>query len=83
MTLTSQRGIPSGEIVIIGIDEEKSDGPALGFRPVGYGKQDFPAILAASEAAGAKWVIVEQDEPALDKTPLECAQMSVKYLKSR
>ena len=67
---------------LIGIDEEKTEGPAFGFRPVGYGKQDFPAILAASEAAGAKWVIVEQDEPALEKTPLECAELSVKYLKS-
>ena len=67
---------------LIGIEEEKSEGPAFGFRPVGYGKQDFPKILAASEAAGAKWVIVEQDEPALGKTPLECAEMSVKYLKS-
>jgi sugar phosphate isomerase/epimerase len=67
---------------LIGLDEEKTAAPAFGFRPVGCGKQDFPAILAASEAAGAKWVIVEQDEPALDKTALECAQMSVEYLKT-
>ena len=67
---------------LIGIDGDKSEGPAFGFRPVGYGKQDFPRILAAAEEAGAKWVIVEQDEPALEKTPLECAEMSVKYLKS-
>lgn len=69
---------------LIGIDDDKDAEPveAFGFRPVGYGKQDFPKILAAAEAAGAKWVIVEQDQPALDKTPLECAEMSVKYLKS-
>ena len=49
---------------------------------MGYGKQDFPSILAAAEDAGAGWVVVEQDSPALDKTPLECAKMSIDYLKS-
>lgn len=51
-------------------------------RPVGYGKQDFPAILAAAEDAGAQWVVVEQDSPSMGKTPLECAKMSIDYLKS-
>ena len=68
---------------LIGNDEAKSDSAGkFEFRPVGYGKQDFPAILAAAEDAGAGWVIVEQDNPSMDKTPMECAELSVKYLKS-
>lgn len=51
------------------------------FRPVGYGVQDFPSILKASEEAGAAWVIVEQDQPSLGKNPLECAEMSIEYLR--
>ena len=69
---------------LIGIDDEKKDEGtgAFEFRPVGYGKQDFPAILAACEAAGTKWVVVEQDQPSMGKTPLECAKMSVDYVRS-
>lgn len=68
---------------LIGTDtaKEESNGK-FEFRPVGFGKQDFPAILAAAEDAGADWVVVEQDSPALDKTPMECAKMSIDYLKS-
>ncbi|MDR1108193.1 MAG: sugar phosphate isomerase/epimerase [Spirochaetaceae bacterium] len=51
------------------------------FRAVGYGKQDIPAILKASEEAGASWVVVEQDRPTPGKTPLECAKDSIEYLK--
>ena len=68
---------------LIGTDtaKEESNGK-FEFRPVGFGKQDFPAIMAAAEDAGADWVVVEQDSPALDKTPMECAKMSIDYLKS-
>ncbi|MFY9592697.1 MAG: sugar phosphate isomerase/epimerase [Caldicoprobacterales bacterium] len=69
---------------LIGIESEKKDEQekeAFGFRPVGYGVQDFESILEASEQAGAKWVIVEQDQPSLDKTSMECAAMSREYLK--
>lgn len=52
------------------------------FRPVGYGKQDMPAIVAAAEEAGCSWLIVEQDRGSMGRTPLECAQMSVNYLRS-
>lgn len=67
---------------------EKNDGAAqteeeaFGFRPVGYGAQDIPAILAAAEAAGSEWMVVEQDQPSMGKTPMECAAMSIAYLKS-
>ena len=52
------------------------------FRPVGKGVQDFPAILAASKEIGAKWVVVEQDQPCCGWTPMECAKMSIDYLNS-
>ncbi|MBQ8620124.1 MAG: sugar phosphate isomerase/epimerase [Clostridia bacterium] len=69
---------------LIGIDDEKkAEGTgAFEFRPVGCGKQDFPALLSACEDAGAKWVVVEQDQPSMGKTPLECAKLSIDYLRS-
>lgn len=69
---------------LIGIDSDKKEDhgeEAFGFRPVGYGVQDFSEILQASKDAGAEWVVVEQDQPSLGKTPLECAAMSREYLK--
>lgn len=69
---------------LIGIDEnEKKDTQGkFEFRPVGSGVQNFPAILEAAKDAGALWVVVEQDQPSMDKTALECAEMSIKYLNS-
>jgi sugar phosphate isomerase/epimerase len=51
------------------------------FRALGDGLQDIPAILKASQDAGASWVVVEQDRPTPGKTPLECARDSIEYLK--
>ena len=51
------------------------------FRPVGYGIQDFSAILAASRDAGAEWVIVEQDRSE-GRPPLEAARMSREYIRT-
>ena len=39
------------------------------------------AILSAVLDAGAAWVVVEQDNPSLGKTPMECAAMSRAELK--
>lgn len=68
---------------LIGIEEEETEAKeqTFEFRPVGYGVQDFKAILASAEKAGASWVVVEQDNPSMDKTPLECAQMSINYVR--
>ena len=60
---------------LIGIEKKA---PA---RPANF-EQDFPAILAAAEKAGVQWVVVEQDQPTKENSPLECAEMSRKYLKS-
>ncbi len=68
---------------LIGIEKKAPTRPAnFEFRPVGCGKQDFPAILKAAEAAGAGWVVVEQDQPSMGLSPLECAAKSREYLKS-
>lgn len=55
---------------------------AFELRPIGYGLQNFYEILDAAKDINAGWVIVEQDNPSMGKTPLECAEMSIKYLKS-
>ena len=66
---------------LIGLNEgEKKENPAFEFRPLGYGVQDIPAIIEASKKAGSKWLIVEQDQPSMGKTPMECAGMSMAFL---
>ena len=68
---------------LIGIDDDQPRQPStFEFRPVGQGVQDFPAILAAAEDAGANWVVVEQDAPSGGHSTLECAGMSLAYLRS-
>lgn len=75
---------PSRMYELIGVQTEENaeDGGTFEFRPVGYGAQDFPSILDAAVSAGAKWAVVEQDSPSMGKTPMECARMSMEYLKS-
>ncbi len=68
---------------LIGDTKAKADtNGAFGLRYVGEGVQDFPSIIKAAEDAGTTWLIVEQDSPSPDKTPLECARLSREYLKS-
>jgi sugar phosphate isomerase/epimerase len=68
---------------LIGIDNEADkETSKFEFRPVGKGKQDFPAILEASKDAGAEWVVVEQDEPSMGLTRMESIKASIDYLKS-
>ena len=49
------------------------------FAEVGCGNLNIPEILAAAEAAGCQWFIVEQDTCPSD--PFECIARSLKYLK--
>lgn len=67
---------------LIGLEgsEAKADEGKFQLRPVGSGKQDFPAIVKAADEGGAMWYIVEQDEPSLGLTPMECAGKSFEYL---
>lgn len=68
---------------LIGIDDEtEAVESTFEFRPVGYGVQDWKKIVDAAEKAGAEWVVVEQDSPSMEKSPLECVQMSINYLKN-
>ncbi len=62
-------------------DDVARDPNAFEFRPVGYGCQNFVDITDAARAAGAEWVIVEQDDSTA-RTPLEDAKLSIEYLKS-
>ena len=67
---------------LIGLNEgEKKENKAFEFRPLGYGVQDVPSIVKAAKAAGSKWFIVEQDQPSMGKTSLECAAMSMEFMK--
>ncbi len=77
---------PAKMYALIGIDDgaqsDEQEEEAFAFRPVGYGVQDFPEILDACKQAGAQWVVVEQDSPSMNKTPLESIKMSIDYLKT-
>ena len=68
---------------LIGIEKKVEKKPSsFEFRPVGSGRQDFPAILKASQEANAEWVVVEQDQATMGLTPLESIEKSINYLKS-
>lgn len=75
--------LPKHLYALIGIDEEEAEAEeaTFDFRPVGHGMQDMPAILKASVDAGAGWVVVEQDDPSVGTTPMECAAKSIAYVK--
>ena len=68
---------------LIGIDSEESEVKnTFEFRPLGCGKQNVQAIVDAAKDAGASWIIAEQDEPSMGKSRMECAQMSMDYMKN-
>ena len=52
------------------------------FRPLGKGFLNVKASVEAAVKGGAQWLIVEQDQPSMGKTPMECVAMSMEYLKS-
>ncbi len=74
-------GRPANLYQLIGTDvEEEEEGEgSFDFRPLGEGRQDFPAILAAALRAGAEYVVVEQDRSS-DRSPFEAAAASRRYL---
>lgn len=77
--------LPKHLYALIGMnDEEEDDGgkSSFEFRPVGHGMQDMPSILEASEKAGAKWVVVEQDEPSMGLSRMDSVRASREYLAS-
>ncbi len=70
------------ELIGIESDEQAPEENPFEFRPVGSGVQDMPAIIAAAEAAGAEWLVVEQDQPSMGLSPMECARKSIGYLRA-
>ncbi len=68
---------------LIGMEEiAPAEEESFSFRPIGYGAQNVPEILNSLEGSVCQWIIVEQDEPSMGKSRLECAKMSIDYLKS-
>lgn len=69
---------------LIDCDDEEASKAATEFelRPVGYGCQDVKALLEAAEAVGSEWIIVEQDEPSMGLSRMECAERSIQYILS-
>ncbi len=73
---------PSKLYELIGTESNDTEDDAVfEYRPLGSGVQDIPALIRACEEAGAKWLVVEQDETCPGKTSMECAELSIKYLK--
>lgn len=69
---------------LIDCDDEEASKAATEFelRPVGYGCQDIKGLLEAAEAVGTEWVIIEQDEPSMGLSRMECAKKSIDYVLS-
>ena len=68
---------------LIGLNEgEKKENTAFEFRPLGYGVQDVKALMKAAKHAGSQWLIVEQDQPSMGKTPLECVALSMETIEA-
>ena len=75
-----KEGRPANMYELIGMDLEKKESAGkFEFRPIGLGMQVMPELLEASEAAGARYVVVEQDA-SVGRTPMEAVTISRKYL---
>ena len=61
------------------IEVEKDGKTEKTMAPVGTGLLDWPAINAACEAGGTKWIVVEQD--ICDGDPFECMKTSYENIK--
>ena len=73
-----------GMYELIGIKPAEAAAPdeAFGFRPLGRGMQNVPALIEASKQAGAQLLIVEQDRPTPGKEPMDEIKASIDYLKT-
>lgn len=70
----------SGRLSHIHVKDRAADGENVdqgGWADVGKGVIDFPPLLKAAKKVGAKWFIVEHDEP---KDPLQSIKNSYDYL---
>ena len=55
--------------------------PGFCFTDVGSGKLECPRIMKAAKEIGVRWIMVEQDWSPEGKTDLECAKLSLDYLR--
>jgi sugar phosphate isomerase/epimerase len=69
----------SNRVLLIHL-KDMAAGAEKRFAPVGTGILDFKSILSASEQAGAKWAVVEQDQ-CYDTPPMEAMRISFENLK--
>lgn len=78
-----QGKLDSHPYALIGMEdtEKKPEKSVFEFRPLGKGMQDLPSLLDASVKAGAKWVVVEQDQPSMGLSALESVKVSREELK--
>jgi sugar phosphate isomerase/epimerase len=70
------------ELIGTGSQAAAEEPSAFEFRHLGAGEQDIPALVAAARFAQAKWLVVEQDRPSLNETPLQSAAASLATLKA-
>ena len=70
-----------GRIECIHLKDMEIVGDEQRMAPVGYGNINFEKVVSSAEYAGAKYLLVEQDN-CYGKDPFECLKMSYEYLKS-
>jgi sugar phosphate isomerase/epimerase len=61
---------------LIGLDDAPIDRSGFSYRPFGHGSQDPEGLVQAAIDAGAKWLVLEQDEP-YGENPFEDAKLSM------
>lgn len=67
---------------LIGIEDNGEEASEFSFRPLGMGCQNIPELLASAEEAEAEWLVVEQDNPSDGLSTIECAQKSIRVLRT-
>ena len=79
-----ESGSSGGAYALIGLaeGEQPSRNESFRFKHLGAGVQNIPSLLSAAADAQAQWVVVEQDGPTEGIEPLECARLSIEYLRS-
>lgn len=72
----------SGRVQCVHLKDMAYAGGQIRMAPVYEGNIDFDSVLEACEAAGTKYLIVEQDD-CYGEDPFECLKTSYKNLKAR
>lgn len=62
-------------------DYQRTEENEVRFQPLGTGKMDLPAVIAAAKQAGTQWFVVEQDQH-YGEDEFEHTGISISYLKT-